>query len=110
MKEVIVAFDIDGTIYGSPFLHKGEPVLNLETVQIMQLFRKHIKNVKIIAWSGGGREYAQQIITKFGLEKYVDGVIAKQEYDEILHGKIDIAFDDEYNFTMADKNLIVRTK
>lgn len=110
MKEITIGFDIDGTIYGSPFMHKAEPVLNLKTVMLLQLLHEHCKNVRIIAWSGGGGEYAEQIIHKFGLEKYVDKCIGKAEYDETLHGKVDIAFDDEVSFDMADKNLIVKTK
>lgn len=110
MKEVVIGFDIDGTIYGSPFMHRAEPVLNLKTVMLMQLLHEHCKNVRIIAWSGGGQEYAEQIIHKFGLEKYIDRCIGKHEYDEIVDGRVDIAFDDEAFFSMADKNIIVRTK
>lgn len=106
MKEIIIAFDIDGTIYGSPFAHKGEPVLNLKTIQLMQLLKEHIKNVKIVVWSGGGRSYAEQIVNKFGLEKWVDECASKQEY--IYEPQI--AFDDEYDFNMATVNLIVNTK
>ena len=72
MKDIIIAFDIDGTIYGSPFINKGEPVLNLRTVQLMELLHEHIRNCKIYVWSGGGREYAEAIVTKFGLDKWVD--------------------------------------
>src|SRR2546428_6039543 len=57
MKDAIIIFDVDGTIYGSPFAHKGEPVLNVKTVQLMQLLKDHIKNCKIYVWSGGGKEY-----------------------------------------------------
>lgn len=110
MKEIIIAFDIDGTIYGSPFMHRAEPVLNLRTVQLMELLHSHIKNVKIYAWSGGGQEYAEQIVAKFGLERWVDRCFGKAEYDETLYGKVDIAFDDEAFFSMAEKNLIVKTK
>lgn len=110
MNELIVAFDVDGTIYGSPFMHKAEPVLNLKTVQMMELFHDHIKNCKIYVWSGGGKEYAEQIVLKFGLEKYVDRCMGKHDYDEIIDGKIDIAFDDEPSFSMADKNFVVKTK
>ena len=110
MKDIIIAFDVDGTIYGSPFAHKGEPVLNVKTVQIMQLFKDHIKNCKIYVWSGGRREYAEQIVNKFGLERWVDRCFAKSEYDEVIDGEVDIAFDDEYNFDMASVNLIVKTK
>lgn len=110
MKDIIIAFDVDGTIYGSPWAHKGEPVLNVRTVQFMQLFKEHIKNCKIIVLSGGGREYAEQIVNKFGLERWVDLCLAKSEYDPVLHGEVGIAFDDEYNFDMALVNLIVKTK
>lgn len=110
MKEVIIAIDCDGTIYGSPFMHRAEPTLNLRTVQLMELLHEHIRNVKIIVWSGGGKEYAEQIVNKFGLEKWVDLCIGKAEYDEVLHGKIDIAIDDEPFFDMAAINLIVKTK
>lgn len=110
MKDIIIAFDVDGTIYGSPFAHKGEPVLNVRTVQLMQLFKEHIKNCKIYVWSGGGKEYAEQIVNKFGLERWVDDCFSKQNYDDVISGEVDIAFDDEYTFDMAKVNLIVKTK
>jgi hypothetical protein len=110
MKEIIISFDVDGTIYGSPFMYKAEPVLNLRTVQLMELLHEHIKNCKIYVWSGGGKEYAEQIVLKFGLEKWVDQCFGKAEYDDTIHGQVDIAFDDEVSFGMADKNLIVKTK
>lgn len=110
MKDLIIAFDVDGTIYGSPFAHKGEPVLNVKTVQMMQLLKEHIKNCKIYVWSGGGKDYAEQIVTKFGLEPYVDRCFAKFDYDSIIDGEVDMAFDDEYAFDMAKVNLIVKTK
>jgi FMN phosphatase YigB (HAD superfamily) len=110
MKEIIIAFDIDGTIYGSHFMHKGEPVLNLKTVQLMELLRNHIKNSKIIVWSGGGKEYAESILTKFGLDDLVDRCYSKSEYDEVIDGTVDIAFDDEVSFDMARVNLIVKSK
>jgi len=110
MKDIIICFDVDGTIYGSPFSHKGEPVLNVKTVQLMQLLKDHVKNCKIYVWSGGGKEYAEQIVIKFGLERWVDKCLAKQNYDEVIDGKVDIAFDDEFTFDMATVNLIVKTK
>lgn len=110
MKEIIIMFDVDGCIYGSPFMHRAEPVLNLKTVQLMELLHTHIKNVKIYVWSGGGQEYAEQIVNKFGLEKWVDRCFGKAEYDKTIHGAVDIAFDDEVSFDLADKNLIVKTK
>jgi len=110
MKEIIIMVDIDGTIYGSPFIHKAEPVLNLKTVQLMELLHEHTKNCKIYVWSGGGKEYAEQIVIKFGLDRWVDKCFGKAEYDEMVDGKVDIAIDDEVSFDMADKNIIVKTK
>ena len=110
MKDIIIAFDVDGTIYGSPFAHKGEPVLNVKTVQLMQLLKEHVRNIKIYVWSGGGKSYAEQIVIKFGLERWVDACFSKQDYDEGIYGKVDIAFDDEYAFSMGLVNLIVKCK
>ena len=110
MKDIIIAFDIDGTIYGSPFINKGEPVLNLRTVQLMELLHEHIRNCKIYVWSGGGREYAEAIVTKFGLDKWVDKCFSKTDYDNIVSGSVDICFDDEPFTNLAAINLIVKTK
>lgn len=110
MKDIIICFDVDGTIYGNPFSHKGEPVLNVKTVQLMQLFKDHVKNCKIYVWSGGGKEYAEQIVVKFGLDRWVDKCFDKQDYDETIDGIVDLAFDDEYTFSMAKVNAIVKIK
>ena len=110
MKEIIITFDVDGTIYGSPMIHKVEPHLNMRIAQLMELLHENIKNCKIYVWSGGGKDYAETIVEKFGLSKWVDGCFGKHEYDEIINGRVDIAFDDQHEFSMADKNLIVRIK
>ena len=80
MKQIIIAFDIDGTIYGSPFAHKAEPRLNFDIAQLMKILHESIRNSKIYVWSGGGREYAEGIVYKFGLEKWVDKCFGKHEY------------------------------
>lgn len=108
MNELRIFFDVDGTIYGSPLACKSEPSANIKIVQLMELLHDNIKNVKIFVWSGGGKEYAESIVNKFGLNKWVDGCFAKQDYNEEIWGKVDIAFDDQHEFSMADKNLIVR--
>jgi len=109
MKEIIIAFDVDGTIYGSPLASKSTPRVNLPVIMLIQLLSE-MKNTKIIAWSGGGKDYCEQIIIKFGLDKYIERCYGKQTYDETIDGKVDIAFDDEHLFSLADKNIIVRTK
>src|SRR3989304_2699248 len=111
MKQIIIAVDIDGTIWGN---HLGTRVegnsLNLPIAHLMEILHKYFKNTRIIVWSGGGKEYAESIVNKFGLNKYVDGVYGKHEYDETIDGEVDIAIDDQHEFALADKNLIVRMK
>lgn len=109
MKEIIIAFDIDGTIYGSPLANRIEPSLNVEIYQMLVILSK-MKNTKIIVWSGGGKDYAETIGNKFGLNKFVDVYEGKQTYDDTIHGHVDLCFDDQHDVTLADKNIIVRIK
>lgn len=105
MKEIVIAFDIDGTI-----LNNETGGVNLEVIQLMALLKKKIKNSRVIVWSGGGADYANQIVNKFSLGKYVDNIVGKSDFDPIFFGEVDIAFDDEHAFALAHKNLIVRMK
>ena len=109
MKQIIIAFDIDGTILNNEGAIRDNGI-NLPVVQLMEILKKKMKNTRIIVWSGGGEDYALHIVRKYGLSKYVDDCYGKAEYDEKLDGKVDIAFDDQHAFSMADKNLIVRMK
>ena len=117
MKEVQIAFDIDGTILNNegippetPNHLKPKTSVNLEVIMLLQILSRKMKNTKIIVWSGGGREYAETICRLYGLEKYVDKCLGKAEYDETIHGKVDICFDDIHSCDMASSNLIVRMK
>lgn len=108
MKEIIIAFDIDGTILNNEKTRDGG--VNLPVIHMMELFSKSMKNTRIIVWSGGGKDYAEHIVTKYGLDRWVDRCYSKQKYEEELDGHVDIAFDDQHEFAMADKNIIVRMK
>ena len=117
MKEIIIAIDIDGTILNNEGIPPKTPVylrpecsVNLEIILLIQILSKKMKNTKVIVWSGGGKEYAEKIVNRYGLEKYVHKCYAKQDYDESIDGKVDIAFDDQHSFSLADKNLIVKMK
>lgn len=111
MKNITIAFDIDGTIWGNTLgSHVEGNSLNLPIAHLMEILHKYFKNTKIIVWSGGGKEYAENIVNKFGLTKYVDACYGKHEYDETIYGEVDIAIDDQHEFAMAHKNLIVRMK
>lgn len=117
MKEVIIAFDVDGTILNNegippetpPHLRPRTPV-NLEVILLIQLLSKQMKNTKIYVWSGGGKDYAEHICREYGLERYVTRCFGKHEYDETVDGKVDICFDDVHACTLADKNIIVKMK
>lgn len=109
MKQIIVAFDVDGTILNNEGATSDNGI-NLPVVQLMEVLKRKMKNTRIIVWSGGGKDYAEHIVEKYGLGKYVDDCYGKTMYEEELDGKVDIAFDDQHAFSMAEKNIIVRMK
>lgn len=108
MKEIIIGFDVDGTLISNTN-GLGKEKLNIDVYNLMVLLSK-MKNTKIIVWSGGGKDYTEQIVQKYGLAQDVDACYGKHEYDETINGRVDIAFDDIHDFNMADKNLIVKCK
>lgn len=108
MKEIIIAFDIDGTLISNTS-GLGQEKLHIDTYHLMVLLSK-MKNTRIIVWSGGGQDYAEQIVKKYGLSQYVAQCYGKHEYDTTIFPEVDIAIDDQHEFSLAHKNLIVRTK
>lgn len=117
MKEVIIAFDVDGTILNNQGVQPGTPLyqrfdngVNLEIALLMEILSRKMKNVKIIVWSGGGQDHAEMAVRKYGLTKFVSGCYDKHTYDETIDGKVDIAFDDIHEFNMATNNIIVKMK
>lgn len=116
MTKIIIAFDIDGTLLNNEGVPPQTPThlrppasVNLEAVILLQILSK-MKNTKIYVWSGGGQEYAENFVRRYGLERYVDKVLGKADYTEIIHGHIDVCFDDIHDCEMADKNIIVKFK
>lgn len=117
MEEIIIAFDVDGTILNNEGIPPETPThlrprcgVNLEVIMLIQILSKKMKNTKIYVWSGGGKEYAEQICREYGLEKYVSRCFAKHEYDETMYGDVDICFDDVHSCVLANKNIIVKMK
>lgn len=117
MDEIIIAFDIDGTILNNEGIQPDTPTylrpmlgVNLEVIMLIQILSKKMKNTKVIIWSGGGKEYAEKIVRLYGLEKYIHRCYGKHEYDETIDGKVDICFDDVHACKLAEKNLIVKMK
>ena len=113
MKKITIAFDVDGTLLDNagippetpPYL-KPPTSVNLEIVLLLQILSKKMKNTRIIVWSGGGKEYVDTILRRYGLEKYVDATYGKGECSE----KVDVAFDDIHACALAEHNLIVKMK
>lgn len=117
MNEIVIAFDIDGTILNNEGIPPETPThlrpqcgVNLEVVMLLQILSKKMKNTKVIVWSGGGREYAESICRRYGLDRYVHRAYGKDEYDETIDGKVDICFDDVHACELAEKNIIVKMK
>ena len=65
------------------------------------------KNVSIIVWSGGGKEYAARWGKLVVVDDYVWKYASKLEWKEI---NADIVIDDIQDTTIGKINLIVREK
>lgn len=102
MKQLIVAFDVDGTLLSNDEQLEGSP--NYRIVDLLRIMH-HMKNTKIVVWSGGGKDYAEHWGRKFGLDKYVWKYCCK--CPDI---QPDIAIDDIQDCAMGTVNLIVREK
>lgn len=99
MQKLIIAFDVDGTLVSE------DDVPCMQYIWMLQTLSKLTKNVRIVVWSGGGKEYAEMWGRRLGLDDYVWKYMAK---DRDFH--VDVAFDDQQAFALADKNIIVRLK
>jgi hypothetical protein len=106
MDEITIAFDIDGTIITNQS-GLGQESLKPHVYALMCLLN-NMKNTRIIVWSGGGKEYAEQICMKYGLQNLVSRCYDKHKYDPEEDGQVDIAFDDVTDFKMAINNIIVK--
>ena len=112
MKKVIIAFDVDGTLirnvdpnrtHGVPHNDDVPIVHQINTLMVLSTY----KNVKIVVWSGGGKQYAETWGRRLGLDKYVWRYASKTEAAEI---QPDIAIDDVHACELGKINLIVKEK
>lgn len=118
MAKVIFAFDVDGTlirndqsteyrVHGQ--LSEGDmPIFHqINTLQVLSTY----KNVKIVVWSGGGKQYAEMWGKRLGLDQYVWRYASKLEHESIkTMCDTLIAVDDIQATQLGDVNLIVREK
>lgn len=99
MQKLVIAFDVDGTLVSE------DDVPCMQYIWMLQTLSKLTKNVKIVVWSGGGKQYAEMWGKRLELDEYVWKYMAK---DRTFH--VDIAVDDQQAFALGDKNIIVRLK
>lgn len=108
MEKVLVAFDVDGTLINEDWGYG-------RTLTLLDAFlQQPFKNVDVIVWSGGGGDYARQMVTRhitLTRLQTIKGYYSKLEYKELRkkYTKV-IAFDDVQDTRLGDINLIVRNK
>lgn len=108
MKRLTVAFDIDGTLRCNctdTCQRRNEDVVKL--AEILDDW----KNFRLIAWSGGGKQYTETQIRLLKLDHLFSPArcFAKIGYIE-QHGKPDVAVDDIQDTALGIINFIVRAK
>lgn len=122
MESFIIAFDVDETLISNinenvmqerrvhgqvyPF-----DAANTQMVEFLILCSRIFKNVKVVVWSAGGQEYAQQWVERLQLERYVWRTYSKSQYQELCDAHKVIAIDDIHRTRLGNvANLIVRVK
>lgn len=102
MSYKYIAFDVDGTLVHTGYKSANDE-LNHDRAHLLILLSR-LPNVRIIVWSGGGKQYAERQVRRFALDEFVWGCYSK--LDTTLP-KVDLAFDDEPDFALAKVNLNV---
>lgn len=106
MRWIVVAFDIDGTLISHSQLEDGTYWAHEPTVQLLKTLST-FKNIKIVVWSGGGKDYAIRMGRFLAIDEYVWKYASKTEHKEI---QPDIAIDDIQDTAIGLLNLIVHNK
>lgn len=104
MKQVIIAFDVDGTLRDNTITNR---VVANEKIRSLLVTLASFKNTYIVVWSGSGQLYAKQAVNELAIAKYVDLCMGKEQWQN-LH--VDIAIDDIQDTNIGKINLIVREK
>ena len=108
MEKVAICFDVDGTLIENEKIYT--PV-----VDMLNTFCT-FKNVDVIVWSGGGKEYAETILRRIENNYFIAKpdklrFYSKLQYKEVREKyKTIIAIDDIQDTRLGDVNLIVRNK
>ena len=105
MQKIIIAFDCDWTLIKAEPYGQCNYIPNYRIVNLLKILST-FKNIKIIVWSGGGKEHAERTVQELELKKNIKWVYDKAECDL----KVDIAIDDIHICDLWKFNLIVREK
>jgi phosphoserine phosphatase len=103
-KQLKIAFDIDDTLWKVNRKY-GRQEPDYDLIQVLRWFYNN--GNKIYVWSGGGVDYAQQIVDKLGLTEMVEVIQKVKLGDKSNPNEIDIAFDDEET-NLAKVDIIVK--
>jgi hypothetical protein len=108
MQKIVYAFDVDGTLRCNCTPTCQD--INRQVVDGL-IFLKHMKNSRIMIWSGGGAEYARNFFaSKF--PEMSKGICFASKLDPSTWkwGQPDWACDDIQECNLAKYNAIVREK
>jgi hypothetical protein len=84
---MIIAIDVDNTLL---VRERDKTVLRSDMVVLMMTV-KGLGLAEIVVWSGGGQDYAEQMVNRYGISHLVDRCAGKG--DSTLHP--DITIDDQ---------------
>ncbi len=106
MKRIVIAIDVDGTLRCNCTETCEDP--NKRIVELAKTLAT-FKNVKVMVWSGGGKQYAQRFMDKYGFGPKIKAA-SKLDSSTWIYGRPQIAIDDIQDTAIGTINLIVREK
>lgn len=118
MQKLVVAFDVDGTLIENGAWVTGVMTPNQRIVDLLVTLAS-FKNITVVVWSGGGKDWADKAVDTLGLRRYVKATYSKNCTGKSPDGKTwyfepdikpDIAIDDIQACSLGAINLIVREK
>lgn len=111
MRKIAICFDVDGTLINS----HGGTIQDTNRLLRSVLLQKW-KNVDIIVWSGGGKTYAEKVVSRIWPDLSGAGTHKIKFFSKEDHLKVRekyhliLAIDDIQDTAIGDVNLIVRNR
>ncbi len=100
MQRVIVAFDVDGTLITADTDTGNDGIIGM--LKVLSTFQ----NIRIVVWSGSGKDYAAMWVRRLGIEDFVWRVASKTEHKELKALGTLVTVDDQ-EITIGDVNMIL---